>query len=249
MQTFLELIQAGLDPQKELPRIQSNLLKWIALGPHRECPQRQNIHLSMFHTLHCVWMGPDKWYPFKRVIHLSSIRLERFEHTWILLKEYSFQQTTVGNSRHWLQSGKNHLPNCIPSLSTRCLLKEEMLQVLSLLFEADSLMPLSLLTIILLYETVRQQIRFCSLAKQLSDKWLCYHTVHTYTHLTALCLGLPGSAGTRKIKPIWILLKEEAVSGSGISWAVCKSAPLSRQITTPAPHHSVFYRPDALPAA
>jgi len=29
----------------------------------------------------------------------------------------------------------------------------------------------------------------------------------------------------------------------------CKSAPCSRQITTPAPHHSVFYRPDALPAA
>ena len=30
---------------------------------------------------------------------------------------------------------------------------------------------------------------------------------------------------------------------------ICKSAPCSRQITTPAPHHSVFYRPDALPAA
>ena len=30
---------------------------------------------------------------------------------------------------------------------------------------------------------------------------------------------------------------------------ICKSAPRSRQITTPAPHHSVFYRPDALPAA
>jgi len=29
------------------------------------------------------------------------------------------------------------------------------------------------------------------------------------------------------------------VSGSGISWAICKSAPRSRQITTPAPHHSV----------
>jgi len=29
---------------------------------------------------------------------------------------------------------------------------------------------------------------------------------------------------------------------------MCKSAPLSRQITTPAPHHSVFYRPDALSA-
>ena len=39
------------------------------------------------------------------------------------------------------------------------------------------------------------------------------------------------------------------MSGSGISWAMCKSAPRSRQITTPAPHHSVFYRSDALPAA
>ena len=37
------------------------------------------------------------------------------------------------------------------------------------------------------------------------------------------------------------------MSGSDISWAICKSAPHSRQITTPAPHHSVFYRPDALP--
>ena len=53
----------------------------------------------------------------------------------------------------------------------------------------------------------------------------------------------------QKSKTIWILLKQEIVSGCGISWAVCKSAPRSRQITTPAPHHSVFYRPDALPAA
>ena len=41
-----------------------------------------------------------------------------------------------------------------------------------------------------------------------------------------------------QVKPIWILLKQETVSGSGISWAICKSAPRSRQITTPAPHHS-----------
>ena len=75
-----------------------------------------------------------------------------------------------------------------------------------------------------------------------------YHT-HTHTRLTALFPGLPGSAGTRKAKPIWILLKQETVSGSGISWAICKPAPSSRQITTPASHHSVFYRPDALPAA
>ena len=30
------------------------------------------------------------------------------------------------------------------------------------------------------------------------------------------------------------------MSGSGISWAICKSAPRSRQITTPATLHSVF---------
>jgi len=36
---------------------------------------------------------------------------------------------------------------------------------------------------------------------------------------------------------------------SSISWAICKSAPCSREITMPATHHSVFYRPDALPAA
>ena len=65
----------------------------------------------------------------------------------------------------------------------------------------------------------------------------------------ALCPGLPGWAGTSKAKPSWILLKQETVSGSGIGWAICKSAPRSRQITTPAPHHSVFYRPGALPAA
>jgi len=58
------------------------------------------------------------------------------------------------------------------------------------------------------------------------------HT-HTHTHY-------PGEL-------IWILLKQETVSGSGISWAICKSAHCSRQITMPAPLHSVFYKPDALP--
>jgi len=48
----------------------------------------------------------------------------------------------------------------------------------------------------------------------------------------------PGSACTRKVKPIWILLKQETASGSGTSWATCKSAPRSRQITTLAPHLS-----------
>ena len=71
-----------------------------------------------------------------------------------------------------------------------------------------------------------------------------YHTdaTHTHTRLMALFPGLPGWAGTRKVEPIWILLKQETVSGSGINWAICKSACRSRQIATPVPHHSVFYR-------
>jgi len=62
----------------------------------------------------------------------------------------------------------------------------------------------------------------------------------THTRLTALCPELCARAGTRKVKPIWILLKQETVSGSGISWAICQSALCSRQTTTPVPHHSVF---------
>jgi len=38
---------------------------------------------------------------------------------------------------------------------------------------------------------------------------------------------------------IWTLLKQETVSGSGISWAICKSAPRLRQKTMPTSHHSV----------
>ena len=101
-------------------------------------------------------------------------------------------------------------------------------------------------------------VRFCSetpapesqatLSKQVSCK-LTTKGYDTHTRLTALCPGLPGWAGTRKVKPIWILLKQETVSGSEIRRAICKSAPCSRQISTPAPHRSVFYRPDALPAA
>ena len=41
---------------------------------------------------------------------------------------------------------------------------------------------------------------------------------HTHTHT--------GSAGTKWVKPIWILLEQEIVSGSGISWA-CASLHLT----------------------
>jgi len=66
-----------------------------------------------------------------------------------------------------------------------------------------------------------------------------FYSPHTCT-FSGLCELVP--------EPIWILLKQETVSGSGISWAMCKSAPRPRQITMPASHDSVFYRPNALPA-
>ena len=93
--------------------------------------------------------------------------------------------------------------------------------------------------------TSQHCLRHCGRLKPVSR--ILGSFTHTRTCLTALFPGLPRWAGTRKVKPIWILLKQETVSG--ISWAVCKSAPCCRQTTTPAPHHSVFYRPDALPAA
>jgi len=71
---------------------------------------------------------------------------------------------------------------------------------------------------------------------------------HTHTRLTALFWDYPGELVPERQKPIWILLKQETLSGSGISWAICESAPRSRQTTMPAPHHSVFYKLDALPA-
>ena len=72
---------------------------------------------------------------------------------------------------------------------------------------------------------------------------------YTHTRLTALFPGLPGWAGTRKVKPIWILLKQETVSGGGISWSYASLHFAPDRITTPAPHHSVFYRPNAISAA
>ena len=42
-------------------------------------------------------------------------------------------------------------------------------------------------------------------------------------------------AGTRKVKPIWILLKQETVIGSGISWAmqICTSLQTDNHASTP----------------
>jgi len=43
-----------------------------------------------------------------------------------------------------------------------------------------------------------------------------------------------------KTKTSLDFLQQETMAGHGISWAICKSAPRPRQITMPAPHHSVL---------
>ena len=67
------------------------------------------------------------------------------------------------------------------------------------------------------------------------------HNTHTHTHpFNGPSSGATWVSRYQKGRTIWILRKQETVSGSGVSWAICKSAPRSRQITMPAPHHSVF---------
>ena len=90
------------------------------------------------------------------------------------------------------------------------------------------------------YRHMKINCNFCKMNQYYH--WQENSITHTHTHIRLMALfpGLPRWAGTRKVKPIWISLKQETVGGSGISWAICKSAPSSRQITTPAPHHSSF---------
>jgi len=67
--------------------------------------------------------------------------------------------------------------------------------------------------------------------------WCRYY--YNYNHFTAFWI----LSGTTRVSWYSGFRGEETVSGSGISWAICKSTPLPRQITMPAlaaPHHSVF---------
>ena len=95
------------------------------------------------------------------------------------------------------------------------------------------------------------QVNICTLIlQQNNDLSDTYTHARTHTHTHPFNGPLSGTTRVSQYqKGKTILLEQETVSGSGISWAIGKSAPRSRQITTPAPHHSVFYRPDALPAA
>jgi len=85
------------------------------------------------------------------------------------------------------------------------------------------------------YTDTRYFVRyfFCTVIVTLS---LCCVT-HTRT-FNSLFSRTTRVSRHQKGKPFWILLKQEMMGGSGISWAICKSfAPHSRQITMPVPHH------------
>jgi len=72
--------------------------------------------------------------------------------------------------------------------------------------------------------------------------WLMYTHTHTHTHpFNSPLSGTTQVSRYQKGKTNLDLLEQETVSGSGISGAVCKSAPCSRQITMPAPHHSCIH--------
>jgi len=80
----------------------------------------------------------------------------------------------------------------------------------------------------------------CKLGQLPKDNlWIIEHT-HTHTHIRFTAFFVRDYPGEPVPEPIWILLKQGTVSGSGISWAICKSAPCPRQMTTPTLHHSVF---------
>jgi len=64
------------------------------------------------------------------------------------------------------------------------------------------------------------------------DTWYTHR--HTQTRLTALFPGPPEWAGIRKVKPIWILLKQETASGSGIGcMQVCTSLQTDNHASNP----------------
>ena len=64
---------------------------------------------------------------------------------------------------------------------------------------------------------------------------------HTHTRLTAFFSGTTRVGRYQKGKTNLDFIEAKDSSGSGISWAICKSAPRCRQITTPAHHHSSFF--------
>ena len=74
---------------------------------------------------------------------------------------------------------------------------------------------------------------------------VCSSNKHTHTHP----FNGPLSGTTRVSRYQKGKTSMDFTEARDSEWQWHQSAPCCRQITTPAPQHSVFYRPDALPAA
>jgi len=59
--------------------------------------------------------------------------------------------------------------------------------------------------------------------------------MYTFQPFNGPLSGTTWMSWYQKGNPIWILLKQETVGGSGINWAICKYAPCPRQVPVPAP--------------
>ena len=100
----------------------------------------------------------------------------------------------------------------------------------------------------------RQAFHQPDLAKLWITVYTCMHAcMHACTHARTHAPVLRAS-GLSPVLPRWAdtrtnldFTEARDSERSGISWAICNSAPCSRKTTMPAPHHSLFYRPDALP--
>ena len=87
---------------------------------------------------------------------------------------------------------------------------------------------------------------FLSSCVKALKKWNDEKTRHTHTH------PLSGTIHVSRYQKGKTNLDFTGARDSEWQWHLLghmQIAPRSRQITTPEPHHSVFYRPDALPAA
>jgi len=99
-----------------------------------------------------------------------------------------------------------------------------------------------------------QTVKFQSELKKVGNwEGACAPMPHSWRrHCTPTCILRP--LGLCPVLPGWRHVSQyqkcktnldftearDSVSGSGISWATCKSAPRTRQITMQAPHHSVL---------
>jgi len=90
--------------------------------------------------------------------------------------------------------------------------------------------------ILVLFLYLKSQLNYLFTMKNV----LLIYTTTTLYLLNSLFSKTAQVSWHQKSKLFWILMKQEMMGGSGISWTICKSfAPCS----TPAHHHSVAPQP------